>query len=120
MHGRLLLSLLVIGFAGLEIYLRFDCDKQSWLHPKHAFQQLDLAPKHHNIFNSTDEEHEAYRIYRQTQDSELQALNNALEPQLWGESVAVQFPVMPPEGTRLIWDVFGYVKRVCRIFETVS
>lgn len=116
MNSRLLLGLLVVAFAGLEVYLHFSPDKQSWPYPKRAFQRLSLNHTHHNIFSNADEELEAYRMYRDIQDSELQALNNALEPDQWGESVAVKFAVMPPEGTRLIWDVFGYV-RVCRSFE---
>ena len=110
MNGRLLLSLAIVCFAGLEIYSRFNRSRQAWSHPKHPFQQLPLERTHNNIFDSIDAEHDAYRLFRQAQDSELQALNNALEPQKWGESVALQFPIMPFEGTRLLWDVFGYVK----------
>ena len=110
MNGRLLLGLLIIGFAGLEAYLRFNHGKQSWSYPKHAFQRLPVNCTHHDIFSNADEELEAYRIYRHIQDSELQALKNALDPEQWEESVAVKFEFMPPEGTRLVWDVFGYVK----------
>ena len=110
MNSRLLLGVLITGFAGLEVYLRFIRDKQLWSYPKQAFQRLPLSYTPHSIFSNADEELEAYRIYRHIQDSELQALKNALDPEQWGESVAVKFEVMPPEGTRLIWDVFGYVK----------
>ena len=109
MNSRLLLGLLIIAFAGLEVYLRFN-RKHPWSYPKRAFQRLSLNYTHQDIFSNADEELEAYRIYRHIQDSELQALKNALGPEQWGESVALKFEVMPPEGTRLIWDVFGYVK----------
>ena len=109
-NSRLLLGLLITGFAGLEVYLRVIRGKQSWSYHKDAFQLMPLKYTHHGIFSNADEELEAYRTYRHIQDSELQALKNALDPQQWGESVAVKFEVMPPEGTRLIWDVFGYVK----------
>ena len=107
MNTRLVLVLLLVGFAGLEIYFRFIRSNQAGSKPQHAFQQAHLT--HHSIFHDIDDEHEAYRIYRQAQDTELQALHQALDPQQWGESVNVKPHVIPPEGTRLIWDVFGYV-----------
>lgn len=108
MSTRLLLGLLLVIFAGLEIYWRFIRGQQVWTNPRPAFSQVPR--KNHSIFHNVDEEHEAYRIYRRTQDNELQALKYALDPELWGESVLVKHHVIPPEGTRLIWDVFGYVK----------
>ena len=108
MNGLLLLGLLILAFCGFDIYLRFIRGQQVWSTPPAAFPQL--GPRNHSIFYSIDEEHEAYRIYRRTQDHELQALKTALRPDQWGESVHVKPHVMPPEGTRLVWDVFGYVE----------
>ncbi|KAL3161845.1 hypothetical protein ABBQ38_008935 [Trebouxia sp. C0009 RCD-2024] len=105
MKIRLVLGLLLAGFAGLEIYFRLIRGKQAWSTPQHVFQQQPQT--YHGIFHNIDDEHEAYRIYRQTQDRELLALKHALDPRQWGESVVVKPHVIPPEGARLIWDVFG-------------
>ncbi|KAL3161396.1 hypothetical protein ABBQ32_010286 [Trebouxia sp. C0010 RCD-2024] len=107
MNSRLVLGLLVVAFCGSEVCLRFFGyrSQQVWSSPTPAFQQLHF--RNNGIFHSIDEEHEAYRIYRQTQDNELKALKYALDPEEWGESVVVKPRVKATEGSRLIWDVFG-------------
>lgn len=76
------------------------------------FSNLKLVGQN-TIFASLQEQNDANRIYRELQNYEFQALNNALDDKDWQEAIAVEFDVSDEPALamtnrhRLIWDVFG-------------
>ena len=85
-----------------------ECSKLLWPREHHHITAAkNTRETAKSLFASPQDQEEAFRIYRDQQDEEFRALHNALAPQFWQESTALRFASMPPEGTRLIWDIFG-------------
>ena len=103
MDNRFLVGLIIVLLASVQIYFRLSSGSHSWT--ELAFKQPYTSD---GFFANSDEQREAYRIYKQLQKEEFHALDTALDPDRWKESVALKFENTSPAGTRLVWDVFGY------------
>lgn len=102
MDNRFLVGLVIL-LASLHVYFRLSRSSRAW--PKLAFSQSYASD---GYFSTSDEQQEVFQIYQRLQNEEFRALDSALDPDQWKESVALRFEHSSPAGTRLVWDVFGY------------
>ena len=116
---------IAIGFAAallcLSYYIRSEHSVKLGPPRRAVFDHKPVHTQSSTLFGSRRQEEEAYRIYRELQQAEYTALQQALDSASWQEAIAVQFDTAQDPSIRfthrhrLIWDVFSPFYRYGRL-----